>query len=221
MSYYVARSGQQYGPYTEEVVRSYLGAGSLSASDNIREESSPAWTTIEQLFQVPAVTPAMTQLSVEGNPPISLQRHEYRLSRWGQAIYLAFGVLAGYGIYTLSGETGGAAPAAGGNLISFLSMVQPAIAPALFLIGCYGVAFALRSRVVLDGTRISLRYAIREKSADLSELEGYRIDRVTWGGPYWRLELKEARGHILIMMMFHVDDYFPAFLSQLKNLDEK
>jgi hypothetical protein len=59
MNYYVARNGQQYGPYTEEVVRSYLGAGSLSASDNIREESSPAWTTIGQLFQVPAAPPMM------------------------------------------------------------------------------------------------------------------------------------------------------------------
>ena len=61
MSYYVARGGQQYGPYTEETVRSYLGAGSLYASDNIREESSPAWTTIGQLFQIPVATPPMMQ----------------------------------------------------------------------------------------------------------------------------------------------------------------
>ena len=61
MNYYVARGGQQYGPYTEETVRSYLGAGSLYASDNIREESSPVWTTIGQLFQVPVATPTMMQ----------------------------------------------------------------------------------------------------------------------------------------------------------------
>jgi len=61
MGYYVVRGGQQFGPYTEEAVRSYLGAGSLYASDNIREESSPAWTTIGQLFQVPVATPPMMQ----------------------------------------------------------------------------------------------------------------------------------------------------------------
>jgi hypothetical protein len=61
MGYYVVRGGQQFGPYTEEAVRSYLGAGTLYASDNIREESSPAWTTIGQLFQAPAATPPMMQ----------------------------------------------------------------------------------------------------------------------------------------------------------------
>ena len=61
MSYYVARGGQQYGPYSEETVRSYLGGGSLYVSDNIREESSPVWTTIGQLFQVPVATPPMMQ----------------------------------------------------------------------------------------------------------------------------------------------------------------
>jgi len=61
MGYYVVRGGQQFGPYTEEAVRSYLGAGTLYASDNIREESSPAWTTIGQLFQVPVATPPMMQ----------------------------------------------------------------------------------------------------------------------------------------------------------------
>lgn len=73
MSYYVSRNGQQYGPYTEEVVRSYLAAGSLSASDNIREESSTAWTTIGQLFQVPAVTPIM-------QPPASRSTLERRIA---------------------------------------------------------------------------------------------------------------------------------------------
>ena len=92
--------------------------------------------------------------------------------------------------------------------------------PAIFiLIGVYYAAVALRSRVVLDGTHISLRYAIREKSADLSEIEGWRMDQTTRNGPYWRIELKEGRGHLSIMTLFQVDDGFYAFLSQLKNLD--
>jgi hypothetical protein len=61
MSFYVSRGGQQFGPYTEENVRSYLAAGSLLATDHIREESSPAWTTIGQLFPAPVATPPMMQ----------------------------------------------------------------------------------------------------------------------------------------------------------------
>ena len=62
MNYYVFRDGQQYGPYTEETVRSYVAAGSLLATDNIRAETSQSWTTIGQLFQIPqAAPPAMAQ----------------------------------------------------------------------------------------------------------------------------------------------------------------
>ncbi len=153
---------------------------------------------------------------------MSLERHEYRLKGRAQALYLVPGlVFGGYGIFTASGAKGGVAPLAGGNLISFISFVaQPAIlGPVFVLIGCYFAAFALRSRVVLDGTQISLRYAIREKSADLSEIEGWRMDLLTWSGPYWRIELKEGRRPILIMTLFQVDDSFYAFLSQLKSLD--
>jgi hypothetical protein len=60
VNYYVARSGQQYGPYTEEIVRSYVAAGSLVAVDNIREETSQTWTTIGQLFQVPQAAAPVT-----------------------------------------------------------------------------------------------------------------------------------------------------------------
>jgi hypothetical protein len=59
VNYYVARSGQQYGPYTEETVRSYVAAGSLLASDNIRAETSQTWSTIAQEFQIPQTAPPM------------------------------------------------------------------------------------------------------------------------------------------------------------------
>ena len=101
-------------------------------------------------------------------------------------------------------------------------MVQPGFlfVASFVLLGCYYAALALRSRVVLDGTHILLRYGIREKSADLSEIKGYRIWSMR-GTSYWRLEFKERRGHISIMTTFQVDDSFRAFLSQLKNLDDQ
>lgn len=157
---------------------------------------------------------------MEGSSSMSLERHEYRLKQWGQALYLGLGIcVGGGGFYVTSGITGGGAQVGAGKLASLLSAVQPAMPAIFILIGVYYAAVALRSRVVLDGTRISLRYAIREKSADLSEIEGWRMDQTTRNGPYWRIELKEGRGHLSIMTMFQVDDGFYAFLSQLKNLD--
>jgi hypothetical protein len=85
--------------------------------------------------------------------------------------------------------------------------------------GFYYAALALRSRVVLEGTNLSLRYAIREKSADLSEIKGYRIWTMR-GTSYWRFEFKERPGHISIMTTFQVDESFGAFLGQLRNLDD-
>jgi hypothetical protein len=167
---------------------------------------------------------------MEGSASMSLERHEYRLKGRAQALYLIPGLaFGGYGIFTASGANvifsgsganGGVVPQAGGNLISFISFVgQPAIiGTAFILLGCYLAAFALRSRVVLDGTHISLRYAIQEKSANLGEIRGWRMDQLTWGGPFWRIELIEGRGYILIMTLFEVDDSFHAFLSQLKNV---
>jgi len=51
MNYYVARNGQQYGPYSEETVREYLAAGSLVVSDTAREENAQNWQTLGQLLQ--------------------------------------------------------------------------------------------------------------------------------------------------------------------------
>jgi hypothetical protein len=66
VNYYVARSGQQYGPYSEETVRSYVAAGSLLATDNIRSETSQSWTTIAQQFQIPQTAPP----TIMGQPQI-------------------------------------------------------------------------------------------------------------------------------------------------------
>ncbi len=76
MSFLVSRDGQQFGPYTEENVRNYLAAGSLFPTDQIREESSPAWTTIGQLFQIPAIAPPMM-------PPQAFPAQPYAVPQQG------------------------------------------------------------------------------------------------------------------------------------------
>jgi len=50
MMYYVARDGQQYGPYSADTVRQYLAAGSLEIADMAREESGQSWVPLGQFF---------------------------------------------------------------------------------------------------------------------------------------------------------------------------
>lgn len=92
MNYYVARSGQQYGPYTEETVRSYIAAGSLQAADNIREETSQTWTTIGQQFNIapamaqPQAVPQYTQAPQYAQTPQYAQAPQYaQPGPYGQA----------------------------------------------------------------------------------------------------------------------------------------
>lgn len=66
MNYFVARNGQQYGPYSEETVREYLAAGSLVASDTAREENAQAWQTLGQLLHL---APAAPQTPTPPPPP--------------------------------------------------------------------------------------------------------------------------------------------------------
>ena len=81
MMYYVARDGQQYGPYSDETIRQYLAAGSLMLTDHAREESGQTWLTLAQFFppaiQAPVVItpqpytsgPAYGQQQVYGQQP--------------------------------------------------------------------------------------------------------------------------------------------------------
>ncbi len=142
-------------------------------------------------------------------------RREYRLKGWVQAWYLALGVLFSVlGVHVIS--------AAIVKASSFKDWWDFLISVVFLAPGYYFFALALRSRVVLEGTRITVRYPIREKSADLSAITGYRttITIIRKDGPFWRLELKGGSGHISIMQSFNVDNYFQSWLQQLPDLDK-
>jgi hypothetical protein len=144
-------------------------------------------------------------------------RREYRLKGWVQAWYLALGVIFSvFGIRVIS------AAIVDANWNSFRGWWDFLISVGFLAPGYYFFALALRSRVVLEGTRITVRYPIREKSADLSAIIGYRttITIIRKNGPFWRLELKGGRGSIAIMQSFNVDTYFQLWLQQLPELDK-
>ena len=141
-------------------------------------------------------------------------RHVYRLKRWAQGGYLALALLLGGGgvSFILFGLMQG-------DWTAFTDLRTVCVMVFPTALGSFFAALALRSRVVLDGTRISVRYALGEVSADSSEIEGYRNTHDSHYS-YWRLRLKESGTEISIMKSFRVDEAFQTFLSQLKNFSD-
>ena len=142
------------------------------------------------------------------------ERHVYRLKWWVRAGYLFLGVLLGGGALTLvfiaimnRGWPGGP------DLRSFAAMI---LCP---LLGYVFLALALRSKVILEGDRLTVRNVFGDASTKIGKIVGYRIVR-SRNGSYWALKLRSG-GSITIMRSYAVDDYFRDFISGLKPLREK
>jgi hypothetical protein len=75
-----------------------------------------------------------------------------------------------------------------GNFLHWQALLLCVFFPGL---GYVFFAVALRARVALEGRRISVRGLIREKSADIHEIVGYRI-KVTRQATFWRIELQNG-----------------------------
>jgi hypothetical protein len=96
-----------------------------------------------------------------------------------------------------------------------------ALIGAIFLIpAVYMVSLALRSRVMLEGERITVRGAFRERSAERGEIEGYRTVSSQYGS-FRQLKLKEGRGKITIQSSFNTDDDYEAWMQDVPDLDER
>jgi len=150
-------------------------------------------------------------------------RHEYRLKWWVQAWYSALGIfLIVIGGQIISDET---VHADWHVLENWRKIVMPG---ALAALGCYMIALALRSRVFLEATRVTVRYVIRKKSADIADIIGcqtYPIKKLSFwllqyrGTSFWHLKLKGSGGYISIVQLFNVDRYFYSWLQNLPALD--
>jgi hypothetical protein len=141
---------------------------------------------------------------------ISETRHEYRLKGWQRWLFILLGgVMAAGGVFV--------------SILAFANSANPfeAIMP-LFLIGIgiYLAAYALRSRLVIDGARIEVRGALKEYTADFSQIEGFRTIS-SRNGSYTQLSLKEGRGKITISQSFDTDDEYRAWFQQLTDLDAR
>lgn len=140
---------------------------------------------------------------------ISTSRHEIPMSGGQRAFCLGFGLfvaLIGVFIaYQVSTQTHKQMP--------LVLVVFP------MLMGAYLIAFALRSRLVLDSSRIEVHYAFRERTAERSEIEGYRQVN-TRNGSFWQLRLKDGRDTISVRHSYDCAE-LRAWLAQLTDLDER
>jgi hypothetical protein len=150
-------------------------------------------------------------------------RHEYRLKGWVRVWYLTLGVfLVGISARIIAVEM---IDVSWRSLRGWGDRLVPS---GLCIFGCYMIVLVLRSRVILDATRITVRYSLREKSADVSEIIGYQTytnrklsfwqlqSRAT---SFWHLKIRGSGNYISIVQLFNVDSYFLSWLQQLPNLD--
>lgn len=141
-------------------------------------------------------------------PQVDTTRHQYRVKRWLQVF---FGCLA---LVLLCG----------GVLLMRSALVDRtasglAIPAAVMLAGAaYLLALILRSRLVIEGTRLEVHGVFRVKAADLADIEGYRTIATRYGS-FRRISLKEGCGRININNYFASDEDFRAWFQQVPDLD--
>lgn len=75
MDTYLFRSGQQLGPYPEELLKKMHGDGQLQAGDLVWDQGSQAWIPSETMFQPPELpsTSAPASESPSSSEPLFLQ----------------------------------------------------------------------------------------------------------------------------------------------------
>jgi uncharacterized protein (DUF697 family) len=137
-------------------------------------------------------------------------RHEYRMKGWYRSFLLILG-----------------APAVAGGMVmcalamKTVNMNLPLMMTALFLgFGIYLIALALRSRVIIEGARLEIRGAFTDRSAEISEIEGYRTIS-SRNGKYTQIFLSNGASPLSFSNLFDRDSTFDSWFRRIPNLDER
>lgn len=140
----------------------------------------------------------------------TLTRCEYRIKPWKKALSLMLGFPLVMGSLFLAATSNfGSANVTGGVSSLFLAAA-----------GIYMLAWTFRSRLIIDGTRIEVRTAFGERSADFHDIEGFRTISTRYGTDK-RLQLKNGNGTITVSNDFETDGDFDAWMRRLPDLDSK
>ncbi len=137
-------------------------------------------------------------------------RHEYRIKAWYRSILLVLG-----------------APAIAGSIAMCMLSFQvantalPRVMTAGFLFfGVYLIALAMRSRVIIDGSRIEIRGAFTDRFADRNEIEGYRTIS-SRNGKYTQFYMNNGQGTLTLYNHFDKDGSFDAWIRKVPDLDKR
>ncbi len=84
MTYRVARSGQIFGPYTEEEIRQYIVSGNVGLSDLVQPEGSGDWVPVLQVFPLTTIPAAPMRPPVAG--PVTFYPDPPDFPWWGAAL---------------------------------------------------------------------------------------------------------------------------------------
>ncbi len=142
---------------------------------------------------------------------VETARHEYGMKAGQKLLYMVLGMF----FLVLGTILGPLLIASAANRTFSMMMILFFFAFSVFML-----AQVLRSRLVIEGTRIEVRGAFKEQSADLSEIEGFRTIS-TRNGSYTQLGLREGRGTISISNGFDTDEAYREWLRRVPDLDAR
>ena len=136
-------------------------------------------------------------------------RHEYRMKGWQRTILVIIGsagILGALAILTATFSD----PDRSGPLL---------LAVFIAAFGIFMLSSALRSRLIIDRDHIEVRGAIREWSAESSQITGFR--RISSrNGSFIKFYLNDGRSSRSMSDSFAIDDAFRAWLRKIPDLDK-
>lgn len=140
----------------------------------------------------------------------SVIRREYRLKSGQRYTLLVGSVLLG---------------SLAAYLFFFLAPRHPSGGSSFLVIPLAGVAaylalVAIRSQIIIEGSRIMLCNGIITRSADLADVEGFRTF-TSRNATYTKLCLKDGRRGIAVSNSFATDDDFREWLRRIPDLDQR
>jgi hypothetical protein len=135
---------------------------------------------------------------------------EYRQTGWVKAVNLAAVVGLVFAPLIFISHIPGPIP--------FPDLVKCVVFYVVLLAGdAYYLATVLRTRILIDGTRVSVRNAFKERTADVSEIRGVR--RIVGRGVTTYICLKDGSDAIeLPRNVLDLDDRFREWLKQFPDL---
>lgn len=145
-----------------------------------------------------------------GTPQAVTAANVYRYRLWQRCLGGVFGVFFVVGGLGLLLKPALPEPMHGLGVVALAAMP--------LALGAYLLAVTFRPRITLTGSQIEVRSAFGKRSAERSEIEGFRSLSSRYGS-YKQLILTNGRPRIPIRLSFKTDDNYRAWFQDIPDLD--